>query len=44
MLANSALPGTDSLSKNRSDLEAADPERIVQLSEEIGRISRQNIA
>lgn len=32
MLANSVLPGADSLSKNRSDLDSTDPERIVRLS------------
>lgn len=41
--AHSTL-GADRLSKNSSVPEATDPEQIVRLSEEVGRISREKIA
>lgn len=44
MHAAHAPLGADRVSKNSSDLEATDPQQIVRLSEEVGRISREKIA
>ncbi|MEQ9331314.1 methyl-accepting chemotaxis protein [Thalassobaculum sp.] len=44
MNALSAPTGADRVSGNASELDATDPEQIVRLSEQVGRISREKIA